>query len=164
MSAPRVLSGARAKVGVVDPNTGLTTIIGIYSQASYEVVYDTQAAYILGSYIPQEIDYVAVEPVVLQCSGWKTTRHGWYTDGKLPRVQDLLLHEYLTMAIYDRQAEALGQDSQIGVIHNIRPTRATVGYASKALSEIGLTFTGILSDSPDEGVVNAEHPTAARLP
>jgi len=39
MAAPKVMSGARAKVAMVDPNTGEAKVIGLFSNVSYGVTY-----------------------------------------------------------------------------------------------------------------------------
>lgn len=162
MAAPKVMSGARAKVGFYDPTTGETKIVGLFSNVSYGVTYDVQPAYILGSFSAVEIDYTAVEIVTITCSGFRVVGHGWHKEGRLPRVQDLLLHEYLEMTVIDRQQEALGGEPRIAKIRNVRPTSASGGFAARQLSESTHTFVGLLVD--DEDTTNAEHPTAANLP
>lgn len=162
MAAPRVMSGARAKVGFHDPLTGETKIVGIYSNVSYGVTYEVQPAGILGRFTYAEVDYTGVDLVQITCSGWRVVGHGRHKEGRLPRVQDLLLHEYLEMTVIDRQSEALGQEPRIAKIRNVRPTAGSEQYAHRALSEVNLTYVGILVD--DEDTENAEHPTAADLP
>jgi hypothetical protein len=48
MAAPKVMSGARAKFGIVDPATGKARYLGIFNNVSYGLTYDAQPAYILG--------------------------------------------------------------------------------------------------------------------
>jgi len=162
MAAPKVMSGARAKVAMVDPNTGEAKVIGLFSNVSYGVTYEVSPAFILGRYSAAEIDYTSVDVVQITCSGWRVIGHGWHTDGRVPRVQDLLLHEYLEMVIIDRQAEALGQEPRIAKIRNVRPTSGSGGFAARQLSEATFSYVGLLVD--DESVINDEHPTAANLP
>lgn len=162
MSAPKVMSGARAKVGVYDATTGQTQIIGIFSNVSYGVTYDVQPAFILGRYTAAEIDYTAADIVQITASGWRVIGHGWHKEGRLPRVQDLLLHEYIELAVIDRQTEALGGEPRIAKIRNVRPTSGSGGFSARQLSESTHTFVGLLVD--DEDTTNAEHPTAADLP
>jgi hypothetical protein len=162
MAAPKVMSGARAKVGVYDAQTGETKFIGMFSNLSYGVTYDVQPAFILGAFGAAEIDYTAVDVVNISASGWRIIGHGWHVDGRLPRVQDLLLHEYLELVVVDRASEAQGLDPRIARIRNVRPTSGQGGFSSRSLSEVTLTYMGLLVD--DESVENAEHPTAATLP
>ena len=162
MAPPKVMSGARAKVGVHDPLSGETKFIGIFSNASYGVNYDVQPAFILGRYSAAEIDYTAVDVVNLTCSGWRVIGHGWHKDGRLPRVQDLMLHEYLTFVVVDRQQEALGQAAGIAKINHVRPTSASGGFSARQLSEANFTYVGLLTE--DEDTINTEHSSAADLP
>jgi hypothetical protein len=162
MAAPKVMSGARAKVGVHDPLTGETKIIGIFDNFNYGVVYDYQAAYILGRYIAAEIDYTAVEIVSISASGWRIRGHGVHVDGRLPRVQDLLFAEYLEMVVIDRQAEVLGQEARIAKLRQVRAITGGGGFSAKTLSQANISYVGILCD--DESTENAEHPSAADLP
>jgi hypothetical protein len=162
MAAPKVMSGARAKVGIHDANDDNTSWVGIFSNVSYGVTYDVQPAFILGRFSAAEIDYTAVDVVQVTCSGWRVVGHGWHKEARLPRVQDLLLHEYLEMVVADRQQEALGGEPRVAKIRNVRPTSASGGFAAKALSESTHTYVGLLVD--DESTTNAEHPTASDLP
>lgn len=162
MAAPKVMSGARAKVGIHDPQTGETRIIGLFHNVSYGVTYEVQPAFILGRYSAAEIDYTSVDVVNISCSGWRVVGAGWHKEGRLPRVQDLLLHEYLELVCIDRQAEALGTTPRIAKIRNVRPTSGSGGFSARQLSESTHTYVGLLVD--DEDTENAEHPTAADLP
>jgi hypothetical protein len=156
------MSGARAKVGVYDGTTQTTQIIGMFSQISYGVTYDVQPAFFLGSYVAGEIDYTAVDIVQITASGWRVVGHGWHNEARLPRVQDLLFHEYIELVCIDRQQEALGGEPRIAKIRGVRPTSASGGFAARQLSESTHTYVGLLVD--DESVTNSEHPTAAQFP
>ena len=162
MAPPKVMSGARAKVGVHDPLTGDTQIIGIFSNISYGVTYDVTPAFILGRFTAAEIDYTAVDVVQITASGWRIVGQGRHKQGRLPRVQDLLFHEYLELAVLDRQTEVLGGEPRIAHIRNVRPTSGAEGFTARQLSEATLTYVGLLVD--DEDTVNEEHPSAANLP
>lgn len=162
MAAPKVMSGARAKVGVHDAQTGETKIIGIFDNFNYGVVYDYQAAYILGRFIAAEIDYTSVEIVSISASGWRVRGNGVHVAGRLPRVQDLLFAEYLEMVVIDRQAEGLGEESRIAKLRQVRAITGGGGFSAKTLSQATLSYVGILVD--DESTENGEHPTAADLP
>lgn len=156
------MSGARAKVGIHDALSGETKIIGMFSNVSYGVTYEVQPAFILGRYSAAEIDYTSMDVVNITCSGWRIIGAGWHKEGRLPRLQDMLLHEYLEMVVIDRQAEALGGEPRIAKIRNVRPTSGSGGFASRQLSESTHTYVGLIVD--DEDTTNAEHPTAADLP
>ncbi len=162
MSAPKVMTGARAKVGIHNPLTGETQIVGTFSNVSYGLTYDTQAAYTLGRYSAAEIDYTAAEVVAITCSGYRVIGHGPHKDAAIPKLEDLLLHEYLEMVVIDRQQEALGGEPRIAKFRQVRPTGYSGGHATRSLSEVTYHYVGIMVD--DEEGVNAEHPTASDLP
>lgn len=162
MAAPKVMSGARAKVGVYDATTGEVKIVGTYDNVSYGLTYEVQPAFVLGRFSAAEIDYTSVDVVNITMSGWRIVGHGWHKDGRLPRVQDLLLAEYIELVVMDRQQEALGGEPRISKIRNVRVTSGSGGFAARSLSNMTITAVGLLVD--DEDTVNDEHPTAANLP
>lgn len=158
MSAPKVMSGARAKFGFVDPATGKTSFIGIFNNVSYGLTYDAQPVYILGRYSPAEIDYTAQEPVNITASGWRVINHGAHTAGKVPALADLLRHEYLTLAVFDRQ----NPDKAIAKFCNVRPTGYSTTISARSLEEVTVTFIAITVD--DEDTANAENEDSIDLP
>ncbi len=163
MATAKTMSGARAKVSFIDQQSGLPIPCGFFSNISYGLVYDQQAAFVLGRYSAAELQYTAVEVVQISASGWRTFRHGRHTAGRLPRVQDLLLHQPLEMLIEDRQVTAAnpGADAAVARIHNVLPLTSGEGYTIRQLSEMTLSYVGLLVD--DEDVSNEEHPTASVL-
>jgi hypothetical protein len=156
------MSGARAKLGIVDKATGQPRIIGLFNSVSYGLTYDTQPAYILGRFSPAEIDYTAANEVNIQCSGFRVIGHGAHREASVPKLQDLLLHEYIELTIIDRQREALGQDARIAKFRNVRPTGYSTGMNARNLSELTVNFVGIMVD--DEDTTNTEGPLATALP
>lgn len=158
MAAPKVMSGARAKFGIVDPATGQARYVGIFNNVSYGLTYDAQPAYILGRYSPAEIDYTAQEPVNITASGWRVIDHGAHAEAKVPALADLLTHEYLVLTIVDRQ----NPTRNIATFRNVRPTGYSTTISARNLEEVTVTFVGIFVD--DESTQNAEHPTALDLP
>lgn len=162
MASPKVMTGARARLGIYNPATGKTRTVGIFNNISYGLTYDTQAAFILGRYSAAEVDYVAQELVTLTASGYRVIDHGPHAEAGVPKLQDLLTHEYLTLAIMDRQREANGADGTIAKFHSVRPTSYSTTISVRNLEEVTITFVGILVD--DESTTNTEHPTAVDLP
>lgn len=158
MAAPKVMSGARAKFGIVDPATGQARYIGIFNNVSYGLTYDAQPAYILGRYSPAEIEYTAQEPVNISASGWRVINHGAHAEAKVPKLEELLTHEYLILTIVDRQ----NPNINIATFRNVRPTGYSTTISARNLEEVTVTFVGIYVD--DESVSNSEHPTALELP
>jgi len=159
---PKVMSGARGKLGIYDPSTNEVTVVGLFSSVSYGVIYDVQPAYILGRYSPAALEYTSQEPVNMTCNGWRVIGHGPHRDAKVPRLSDLILHDYLEMAVMDRQLEAGGGDSRIAKIRGIRPSGYTTGLSARQLEDMTTTYTGMLVD--DESTTNVEGPGATELP
>lgn len=151
--APKVMSGARAKLQIFDPNTNSAQTLGIFANVSYALAYDAQPAYILGRYSAAEIDYTAQEPVQITASGFRVVGQGAHKHASVPKLQDLLTHEYISLQIVDRQT---GQ--AIAKITNVRPTGYSTSISARQLEEITVNFIGILVD--DEDTQNEEHPTA----
>lgn len=162
MSIPKMMSGARAKLSVYNPLTNIAKVLGIFSQVSYNVVYDHAAAFILGRYSAAELEHTSVEPVDISATGWRILDHGMHVDGQLPRVQDLLFYEPIQFLITDRQREALGQEPRVAKIRNVLPISGGASFSAKSLSEMPMRYVGLLVS--DESVDNAEHPSAADLP
>lgn len=121
-----------------------------------------QEAYIIGKHAPAATTYTAQNPVNITASGYRVIGHGPHVESGLPRLQDLLLAEYIELTIIDRQTEALGGDARIYKFHQVRPTGYTTTISARQQTELSMTFVGILLD--DESVTNTESPTAAILP
>lgn len=159
---PKVMTGARGKLGIYDPSTNEVSVMGIFSSVSYGLQYDVQPAYILGRYSPAALEYTSQEPVNVTCSGWRVIGHGPHRDGKVPRLQELLTHEYLELAVIDRQLETGSADARIGKIRGLRPTGYTTGLTARQLEEMTTTYVGLLID--DESTTNVEGPGSTELP
>ncbi len=162
MSTSPIMTGARAIVGIYDPNTGTTRTVGIFNSVSLSAGLAAEPAYILGSHLPQEITYTASEVVSITASGWRIVGHGWHNDGHMPKVQDLLNHQYLEMTVIDRQTQGNGGDGRIVKVTGVRPVGAQVSYAARGQSEITLNFMGLAVG--DESGDNTERADAATLP
>ena len=154
MAAPKVMSGARAKFGFIEPGQP-AEYKGIFNNVSYGLTFDTQPAYVLGAYAPVEIDYTAQEPVQITASGWRVIEHGAHVDGKVPNLMDLLRHEYLTLTILDRQT-----NKTIAKFKNVRPTGYSTTLSARNLEEVTVTFIAIKVD--DESTENEEDPSATQ--
>lgn len=159
---PKVMSGPRALVGVYDPSTGKTRVIGLFSNISWNLTYETQAANILGAYAPVEIDYVGQNEIPITCSGYRVIDHGAHAEATVPKLQDLLTHEYIELTVIDRQRQAQGKDGRIAKFRNVRPTGYSTGVSTRNLSEMTVNFVGIKVD--DESTTNEESAGAASLP
>ena len=144
------MSGARAKLQIVDPNKGGSSqVVGIFANVSYALAYDAQPVYILGRYSAAEIDYTSQEPVQVTASGFRVINQGAHAQARVPALADLLRHEYITLEIIDRQTGAT-----IAKIRNVRPTGYSTSISARQLEEITVNFMGILVD--DESTKNEE--------
>lgn len=158
MAAAKTMTGARAKL-LIGGSTSADPprVVGIFNNVSYGLQYDAQPVYILGRYSAAEIEYTGQEPVGITASGWRIVNHGPHTDARVPKLSDLLRHEYLSLTIVDRQT---GQ--RIATIHSVRPTGFTTALSERQLQNMQLSFMGILVD--DEDTTNVEESTATDLP
>lgn len=156
-SPPRVLSGARAKVGFLQGDT--INYIGIYSDVSYTYAIDQQPVYILGRFSAASIDPVALEVVNISATGWRVLTHGPFakSGGNFTQLQNLMTDGYLTFSIMDRQSEI-----EIARITQVRPASATGGFSMRQLANVTYSYVGILMS--DESGSNYEAANAMDLP
>lgn len=164
MATPRTMTGARAKVGLVDTETGNVRFIGIFDSCSYSCSYTAEPIFILGRYSAADTEYTAAEVVSITCSGFRVLGHGWHRGAALPALQDLMRAGYIEMTVVDRLSEADGKydGGRIAKIKKVRPTGGGGGYSARQLSQISMNYIGLLCD--DESTENNEHPTAMDLP
>lgn len=153
----KTMTGARAQLMIVDPNTGEGRVAGIFNNVSYGLTYGAEAIHILGRYSPDEIVYTSQEAVSINASGWRVIDHGPHATGKVPKLADLLDHDYIELAIFDRQT-----NKRIAKIHSVRPTSYNTTLANRQPEEVSITFMGLLVD--DESTDNTELPGASTLP
>lgn len=155
--AAKVMTGARAQMMIVDPNTGRGRVVGIFNNVSYGLTYGAEPIFILGRYSPDEIVYTSQEAVAITASGWRVVDHGPHAEAMVPKLADLLTHEYIELAIFDRQT-----NKRIAKIHSVRPTSYNTTLANRQPEEVSITFLGLLMD--DENTDNNETSTASTLP
>ena len=156
MSAPKVMSGARAKIGFMTKTK--TTYFGIYNNFSYSVRYDVAPAYILGRYSAASLDYTSAEIVQCTAVGYRVINHGPHTDGQLPKLADLLTHDSIVLLCLDR----LNPSKAIATITDVRPAGYSTSIAARQLEDVSMQYVGILCD--DEDTDNEELPNSMSLP
>lgn len=132
----KVMTGARAKVYVNNQ------LVGIYETCTYNMNIGTEPIHLLGRYGADEITPTSYEAVTVSCSGFRVVGQGPHVLPAVPRLQDLLTLEAVTLAVVDRQS---GQTilTAIGCVpnsyngnHNARATsRVTVNYTGLRLSD-----------------------------
>jgi hypothetical protein len=117
---------------------------------------------VLGRFGAAEVDFTSMDLISITCSGFRVIEHGPWVETGLPKLQELLLSEYLTLDIYDRQRQALGLPDSIAHFKNVRCTGFSTTISARNLEEITVTFVALGMD--DESAANSEHVTAADLP
>lgn len=147
MAKAKVFTGARAKVYVDNQ------LVGIFDSCSYSVNVGAEPIHILGRYSPAEIAQTSYEAVTVNCSGFRLIGNGGHLLPKMPKLQDLLQLESVTLTMIDRQADANAEP--IMTVLNCIPVSYSTGANAKATSRIQVTYVGThASDeagSQDEG-------------
>jgi hypothetical protein len=154
---PKNMHGARARVHIIDRNTGQHIEVGIWNNFSYQVNYDVQPSFVLGRYSAAELTTTGVEPVSITAQGFRVVNHGPFETGRLTSVQTLLTQEYLRIYVLDRQT-----GKNVAVIDQCLPTGTSSTMSAKQLTESTCTYVGLLMD--DESTDNAEAAGAADFP
>lgn len=156
MTAAKTLTGARAQLIVTDPTTNTGKVVGIFSNVSWGLAYDAQPIYVLGRYSPAETVYTAQEAVNVSATGFRVMDAGAHVSAKVPNLKDLMAHEYMELAIFDRQTNQM-----TAKIHSVRPTGYSTSLSARGVQEVTVNFIGLLVD--DESTENSEVPGASDL-
>lgn len=140
----KVLTGARAKVYVNNK------LVGIYETCTYNMNIGTEPIHLLGRYSPDEITPTSYEAVTISCSGFRIVGQGPHVLPAVPKLQDLLTLDGVTLAIVDRQSGATILTA-IGCV----PNSYNGNHNARATSRITINYTGLrISDESgdqDEG-------------
>lgn len=147
----RTMTGARAILNVGG------TPMGTFSTFSYSYALDVEHIYTLGAFSAQEIVYTAQGPVACQATGWRAIEQGPHVQGKVPKLQDLLNHQYITLTVLDRQTNKI-----IGKVENVRPTGYSTQVSARQAEEVSVSFTGTIVS--DESGDHFEAASASKLP
>lgn len=142
------MHGSRAKVFINGK------VVGIFGNCSYGVRYDANPVFILGRFNPAEIALTGQEVIEVQCSGYRVVDNGPYKVASVPKLQDLLNHEDITLAIVDRQS-----GKTLLTVYGVRPTGYSTEVASRQLQSLQVSFSGIsledeAGEQGDNGAVN----------
>jgi hypothetical protein len=150
MADQKILHGARAQLIVNGKK------VGIFSDISYGVNYDVQPAFILGRYSAAELTYVGMDVVNVNATGFRVVDNGAYVAASMPKLQELMAHNEISLEIFDRQTNK----SVLSVI-GVRPVSWNSGQAARSLSTFSVTFLGRLAS--DESGVNDEGAGASTI-
>lgn len=130
----KVMTGARAKLYIDN------VLVGIFDSCSYSVNIGTEAIHLLGRYSPDEITVTSYEAVTVNCSGFRLIGNGGHILPKVPKLQDLLNLEYVTLSMTDRKAPASSEP--IMTVVGCVPASYATGANAKATSRIQVTYIG----------------------
>lgn len=132
----KTLTGARAKVYVNNQ------LVGIFESCTWNRSYGTEAIHLLGRYSPDEIAITSSEAITLSCSGFRVVGNGVHVLPAVPKVQDLLNFEALTITVVDRQT-----GSTICTVIGCVPNGDNGGVNARATSRVTVNYIGtIMSD------------------
>lgn len=128
--------GARAKIYVNNQ------LVGIFETCTYNMNMGTEPIHLLGRYSPDEIAVTSYEAITIACSGFRTVGQGPHVLPAVPKLQDLLALEAVTITVVDRQTGAAILTA-IGCVatgyngnHNARATsRITINYTGTRLAD-----------------------------
>lgn len=132
----KVMTGARAKVYVNNQ------LCGIFESCSYNMNIGTEPIFLLGRFSPDEITPTSYEAITLNCNGFRVVNNGPHVLPAVPKLQDLLTLEAVTIAVVDRQTNTTILTA-IGCV----PNSYNGNHNAKATSRVSITYTGLrLSD------------------
>lgn len=134
MAKAKVFTGARAKVYVDN------VLVGIFDSCTYAVNVGAEPIHILGRFSPAEITQTSYEAVSVNCSGFRIIGNGGHVLPKMPKLQDLLQLEGVTLAMVDRQGDVNAEP--VMTVQNCIPVNYSTGANAKATSRIQITYLG----------------------
>lgn len=149
MAPAKTMTGSRAQLLIADPTTGVAKVVGIFNNVSYGLAYDVQPVYTLGRYGPAESVYTSQEPINVTATGWRAIGAGPHVSAKVPDINDLMNHEYMSLSLFDRQTNQL-----ICKIREVRPTGYSTGVSARGAVEVTINFIGLVIG--DESTDNIE--------
>jgi hypothetical protein len=131
----QIVNGARAQL-IVNGK-----IVGIFTSCQWGVNYDAIPSYILGRYSPAEITYTGQEAISVTATGFRVVQNGAYVAAALPMLQNLMSHQDISLALYDRQTGL-----QILTVVGVRPTGYSSGTAARSVSDFTVNYLGLRSE------------------
>ena len=152
MAVNKIMHGGRALISAGGRP------VGIITDLTWQVTYDTQDAYICGRMHPAEIAYTAQEPVSGSITAWRVVDHGVHAALGLPRLDQLLTADYTEITLFDR-----GMSKIIGELAQVRLLGHGEGVAARQFSQASIPFKAILF-SDETAQNNDERPDRADLP
>jgi hypothetical protein len=154
MAIAKTMTGARAKIFVDN------VLVGLFESCSYSVNVGAEPIHLLGRFSAAEIVPTSYEAVTLNCSGFRLIGNGGHILPKMPKLQDLLKLESITISVIDRESDAGSEP--ILTVQGCVPVSYSTGYNAKATSRIQVTYMGIKAS--DESGSQDESAGASNLP
>jgi hypothetical protein len=151
MAISQVLTGARAKIYVNNQ------LVGIYETCTYNVSISTEPIHLLGRYSAAEITPTAYEAISISCGGFRIVGEGPHVLPAVPKLQDLLTLDTVTLAVVDRQSG----DTILTAIGCV-PNSYSGNHNARATSRITINYTGLVIS--DESGDQSESQGAVELP
>lgn len=149
----KTMTGARAKVYVDG------VLVGLFDSVNYNINIGAEPIHLLGRFSPDEIAITSYEAVGVQASGFRVIGQGGHLLPKVPKLQDLLNFEYITLVVVDRKSE---EADPIATVKNCVPIGLGTGYQAKATSRVQITYLGTVAE--DESGSQDESSGATTLP
>ena len=132
-------------------------VVGIFDSCSWSKNFGAEPVFILGRHSPAEIAVTSQEAISVNCSGFRIIGNGVHILPKVPKLQDLVNLENITIGIRDRNTGKL--------IYNVTGCKVVAtsgGLQSKAVSRCQISYLGIADE--DESGAQGEGAGAASLP
>jgi len=145
------MTGARAKVYANEE------LVGIYESCTYNANFGNEAVHILGRFSPDEIVITSSEAVPVNCSGFRVIGSGVHKLPKVPKLQDLLNLENITLVVSDRQTGEITM-----TLVEAKVTGHSGGVQARATSKVSVSYLG--TKMADEEGDQDESAGAASLP
>lgn len=147
--AAKTMVGARALVYV----QGL--LVGLFDSVDYSVNITAEPIHILGRYSTAEIVPTSYEAVTVNCSGFRLIGNGAHMLPKMPKLQDILNLEGVTLSVVDRKSQA--GSKPILTVTDCVPVSSGTGYGARSTSRIRVSYMGTVAfdESGEQEEVNA---------
>lgn len=151
MSTHEILTGARAVLRINN------VPVGVFARVSWSVAYDAAPAYVLGRYSAAEITYTGAEIVSVDAVGFRIIGRGAHQVASLPKLQELLNHDSISLSIVDRRT-----GEEFFKVYHVRPVGYSSDVAPRSQSELSVRFIGIRAE--DESGAQEEAAGAVSVP
>ena len=116
-------------------------IVGIFTNCQWGVNYDAVPSFILGRYSPAEITYTGQDAISVTATGFRVIDNGAYVAAALPKLQDLMAHQDITLALFDRQT-----NKKILSVVGVRPVGYSSSVATRSVSDFSVNYLGLRSE------------------